>query len=123
MPDTFYIPNTSERKGNRITKKDIEKRQLRVGVNNKKYFPSENSNIKINISNRSFNCKLDINNKDGRTRSYRLILGKEGMNQLNITEGDRVKITKITNFEYNLEKKNEFLFMIIIKELFRFLTK
>jgi hypothetical protein len=104
MIEIFFIPNNSKR-DNIITNEDIKKGYLRITKDNQKYFPYENKFLKINIDGKQFDCKLYLNNDSGRQRSYHLILKKEGMDALNIDEGDSVKVTKISDFEYFLKKK------------------
>lgn len=89
---------------NSITYRDIEKNQLRITVRFKKFFPNENCKIKINIEDNTFLCNLDLNNKDSKERSFRLVLRKEAMNLLNIEPGDSVQIIKTNDKEYNLKK-------------------
>ena len=99
MPNIFFIPDTSERKGNEITTKDIENKQLRVGVSNKKHFPHENCEIKIIFNNVEYSCSLEID----LNRSYRIKL-KDLANKLNLKSTDQLEFQRIDDKKYLVSK-------------------
>ena len=87
-----------------ITTKDIEKNQLRITAKFKYIFPLENCELKIIVNDKKYTCNLDLNDKDGKERSYRLVLRKEVMESLNLTVEHSVKITKVDDYDFKLEK-------------------
>jgi len=93
--------------GNKISEKDIRKNQIRITKSYMNFFPFEDTSIEIIIDNTSFDCKLDLNNKDGKQRSYRIVLGKVAMDMLDVKEGNQIQITKFDDKKYELTKVKE----------------
>ncbi|MFH1590949.1 MAG: hypothetical protein ABIC95_03395 [archaeon] len=103
MNEQFYIPDTCER-NNKITTNDMNQGNLRIGVNNKKYFPIEDCDIKIKIEDREISCPLRTRDHDGKPRSYTIHIGKELMETLISNNHTILTCQKIGDKKYILFK-------------------
>lgn len=94
----FVLPSS----GNKITKLDIKKYQLRITTSFKKYFPKESCNIRMIINNTSYIVpfRFRIN------KSHLVYLGKQAMIKLGLKEvvREKVKFTKLNNYTFKLER-------------------
>ncbi len=93
---TFCIPA----EGTTITQGDIDKGYIRVTVDNKKYFPYNNGDLKIKINSIPFICKYSIR----IDRSNLIWLGLEAMDMLNIKAGDKLTIQRLDYQSYIIER-------------------
>jgi hypothetical protein len=97
----FIIPD----KDNIITRNDIKNGIVRITSRLKSYFPSEDCFITIIIKNEEFQVKLKTQLEyTDRERSYRIHLGKELMNKLDLEEYDSIIVTILGNNKYIFEK-------------------
>tara|TARA_Y100000310_G_C20591702_1_gene768417 strand:- start:114 stop:425 length:312 start_codon:yes stop_codon:yes gene_type:complete len=103
LKEIFFIPDKSER-DNEITPNDIKLNQLRVGVNNKKYFTNEDCTILIVFNEEEYICPFRIRNKDGKSRSYTIQIGEQLMNLLSPNKNTILEFHKIDMKKYNIIK-------------------
>lgn len=93
---TFILPAN----GNSITEKDIEKNTLRITVDFKPFFPSQNATLQIYVNNDSYPATYIV--KEGRSSLLRV--GREVMNQLQLKSNQSVKFECIDALKYKLTK-------------------
>ena len=98
MTDIFFIPDTSER-NNKITLTDIEKKQLRVGESNKKYFPLEDCELTFVFDNIEYICSLRT-----KFKSYIIQLGQNLKNKLDLKPKDQLEFQKLGEKKYLISK-------------------
>lgn len=91
---TFIIPAN----GNSITEKDIEKNTLRITVDFKPFFPSQNATIELFVNNKWHHATYII--KEGRSSLLRV--GKEVLDQLQLKPNQSVKFECIDTLRYKL---------------------
>lgn len=91
---TFVIPST----GNEISKLDVQKRQIRITVKFKPFFPSKSGKVKVIIKN-EYQCTFSHRGD----RSHILRLGKVASTELGLKAGDSVKFTEVGEYEYKIE--------------------
>lgn len=96
MKPSFTLPA----KGSSITEKDISKGSLRITDDFEDHFPDTNRTVQVTINGRQ--RQVSFINKD--KRSYLLRIGKDGMNELGIEAGDKLKVNIIGTFHYELSK-------------------
>ena len=96
MSKQFILPAP----GNSITEKDIDKGYLRITVDFKEFFPSSDRTIQITIADR----QRPVSFKFKDSRSHLLKIGRQGMDELRIKEGDRVQVDILNNYHYKLSK-------------------
>ncbi|MFZ4741573.1 MAG: GIY-YIG nuclease family protein [Bacteroidales bacterium] len=96
---------------NNISASDIKSKQIRITVENKYLFPDEiignrlTHNLFFAFNNQSFSSKYTIGSIDGKSRSGILKLDKElYLEKLKIQERTILKIYKIGNDDYKIEK-------------------
>ncbi len=99
MAEVFFVPDTSER-NNRITQNDIDKGYLRLSINNKKYFPDHDCDVRVITGDVEHTCPLRIGNSDGKERSYKLYIGKGLMKILNIRPSSILEFNKLGDSEF-----------------------
>lgn len=92
---TFVIPSV----GNKISKVDVDKNQIRITVEFKPFFPSKSGNVKVIIEN-EYDCTFSHKGD----RSHVLRLGKDASTELGLKEGDSMKFTVLGHYVYKLEK-------------------
>jgi hypothetical protein len=100
---TIFIDN--------ITNGDSKSRNIRITVNNKHLFPTEQLgnpmtyNLNFSVNNKNFIAKYKIGSKDGKSRSGVLKLGDEVYNEiLKIKAGTNLKISKLSENKYIIER-------------------
>lgn len=91
---TFIIPSD----GNSITAKDIEKNTLRITVDFKSFFPSQNATLEFCVNNEWYHVTYIF--KEGRSSLLRV--GREVMNQLQLKHNQSVKFEFIDTFKFKL---------------------
>ncbi|WP_034893723.1 hypothetical protein [Gillisia sp. Hel_I_29] len=83
---SFVIPKS----GNSITEKDIEKGQLRITVDFKKYFPENSEIIQIKYLGKNYKAKYDFQER----RSSILRVGHKFMGEMRIHQRTRLKVSR-----------------------------
>lgn len=91
----FVIPST----GNEIFKFDVQKRQIRIVVKFKPFFPSKSGTVKVIIEN-EYDCIFSHKGD----RSHILQLGKVASTDLGLKAGNSVKFTVSGENQYHLIK-------------------
>lgn len=92
----FYLPEA----GNSITQGDIDKGTLRITVGAKNYFSRHARNIEVVIKEKYFKATYTL--REGRSDLLRI--GMPAIEVLGLKVGGRVKITKIDNLNFVIEK-------------------
>lgn len=92
---SFIIPD----KGNSITEKDISKRQLRITVAFKEYFPNSNAILLFEFEGEIYELKFRY--REGK--SYILKLSEKLMNKLRISTDSKIKITLLNDSQYRIK--------------------
>jgi len=105
--DTIEIPDKDISADNDITQDDIDAHKIRITKKFMSFFPYENTVLEIVICDTSYECALDLNNKDGKQRSYNIILGKEAMKNLGLKAYGKILITKLDEKKYEIQLKPE----------------
>ncbi|MDH5825740.1 NYN domain-containing protein [Sphingobacterium faecium] len=93
--ETAIIPT----KGNLITAEDVTKNQIRITKDLKSLFPNKTKKIRIRINN-EYECAFSYR----RDRSHVLSLGQEAAHELALEAGASLKLTKLGENSYQLEK-------------------
>lgn len=93
--ETAIIPS----KGNHITAEDVTKNQIRITKDLKQLFPNKTKKIRILINN-EYECAFSYR----RDRSHVLSLGTAAAQELELEAGISIKVTKLGENSYQLEK-------------------
>ncbi|MEJ5089436.1 NYN domain-containing protein [Sphingobacterium faecium] len=86
-------------KGNQITAEDVTKNQIRITKDLKPLFPNKTKKIRILIKN-EYECAFSYR----RDRSHVLSLGQHAAEELELEAGTSVKLVKLGDNSYQLEK-------------------
>ena len=93
--ETAILPS----KGNQITAEDVTKNQIRITKDLKQLFPNKTKKIRILIDN-EYECSFSYR----RDRSHVLSLGTAAAQELELEAGISIKVTKLGENSYQLEK-------------------
>lgn len=93
--DHAIIPS----KGNQITAEDVTKNQIRITKDLKPLFPNKTKKIRILIKN-EYECAFSYR----RDRSHVLSLGQHAAEELELEAGTKIKLVKLGDNSYQLEK-------------------
>lgn len=93
--ETAIIPS----KGNQITAEDVTKNQIRITKDLKQLFPNKTKKIRILIDN-EYECAFSYR----RDRSHVLSLGTAAAQEIALEAGMSIKVTKLGENSYQLEK-------------------
>ncbi len=85
---------------NEITAKDLVKGYLRITVDFKHFFPATNQLVFVTIGSERREVKFSCRDN----RSHLLHIGQDAISYLTLTDGDRICIEVIGEFEYRLSK-------------------
>lgn len=85
---------------NRITSNDIEKGYLRITVDFKHFFPESSQDVSVFISRSWKSVRFTYR----ENRSHLLHIGQVGMDELDLSADDQVRIDIIGNSEYRITK-------------------
>lgn len=96
MNPSFILPAEN----NRITPNDIEKGYLRITVDFIHFFPESSQNVLINIGQSSKRVRFTYR----ENRSHLLHIGHSGVENLDLTAGDQIRIDVIGDSEYRITK-------------------
>ncbi|UZJ63105.1 hypothetical protein OKW96_11260 [Sphingobacterium sp. KU25419] len=86
-------------KGNQITAEDVTKNQIRITKDLKPLFPNKTKKIRILIKN-EYECAFSYR----RDRSHVLSLGQHAAEELELEAGTSVKLVKLGDNSYQLDK-------------------
>lgn len=85
--------------GNKITAEDVKSNRIRITKDFKPLFPKKSTKVKIKIKN-EYECSFSYK----RDRSHVLTLGKKAAAELKFEEGASLKITKLSDHAYTIQK-------------------
>lgn len=103
MDERFYVPDKSV-KNNSISQNDLDNGFIRIDVANKKFFPNDDCKIIVVVNSKEYSCEFRTNDNDGRDRSYKLFLGRNLINLLNIHTRDQLEFVRLNNNKYSIQK-------------------
>lgn len=85
--------------GNKITAEDVKSNRIRITKDFKPLFPKKSTKVKIKIKN-EYECSFSYK----RDRSHVLTLGKKAATELKFEEGASLKISKLSDYSYSIQK-------------------
>jgi len=85
---------------NRITSNDIEKGYLRITVDFKHFFPETSQDVSVFIDQSWKTVRFTYR----ENRSHLLHIGQTGMDELDLSANDQVRIDVVGNSEYRISK-------------------
>ena len=100
MKEIFFVPDPL--KNVNITRNDIDSKQIRLTINNKKYFPNEDEDILIKYKDITYVCKFRTNDSDGKTRSYKILLKEDLFSILNIKTTSIIEFIQLDKKKYEI---------------------
>ncbi|WP_409028878.1 hypothetical protein [Gracilimonas sediminicola] len=93
---SFVLPA----KKNRITSNDIEKGYLRITVDFKQFFPDSSQDVSVFIDQSWRTVRFTYR----ENRSHLLHIGQTGMDELDLSANDQVRIDVVGSSEYRISK-------------------